>query len=265
MHAVLAVGATQLRRLKPQDQSVRSAEMKHWQCALSSFRTALNDPFTRDNCDAILLSSILLNIMSFSFIPGNDLSPSRSWVFSDSPQLLNWLHIQLGLRHLLEQTKPFHIESKLTPIFIESDDEQGTFSDESPGVEGLPHELVKVCGLDPSSTPENSPYHSPLRLLTPLLTLERCDSNLFKFVHWFASVEDEFALLLQEKDPPALLLLSYWLGMLCELDQWWCHERAKRECTAICMLLKHRGDRDIVRLLGYPAMACGYPLCDMLK
>ncbi|KFY44473.1 hypothetical protein V495_03424 [Pseudogymnoascus sp. VKM F-4514 (FW-929)] len=183
MHAVLAVGATQLRRLDTSNRHIRLAEMKHWQGALSPFRTALNNPLTRDNCDAILMSSILLNLMAFAFISESDLSPSKSWVFSSSPDTLNWLYIQLGLRHLLEQTKAFHVESRLIPIFLASDDDRGTFSDESPGINGLPERFVKVCGLNESSRPENSPYHSALRLLTPLLTLERCSKNMFKYLH----------------------------------------------------------------------------------
>ena len=265
MHAVLAVSATQLRRLETNNHHIRLAEIQHWQCALFSFRAALYHPFTRDNCDAILLSSILLNLMSFSFIPGRDLSPSGSWVFSSSPQKLNWLYIQLGLRHLLEQTKPFHVESRLIPIFLASDDEQRTFSDERPGIQGLPGNFVEVCGLNERSTPENNPYHLPLRLLTPLLELEPCDKNMFKFLHWFASVDDKFASLLQQKDQPALLLFSYWLGMLCELNQWWCYERARRECIAVCMFLKHKGNNDIMRLLDYPARACGYALYNKLN
>lgn len=260
MHSVLAVGATQLRRLESYNHGVRSAEIRHWQHALSSFRSALNQPFTRDNCDAILLSSMLLNLMAFSFIPGDDLNPLGSWVFSSSSHKLNWIYVQLGLRHLLEQTKPFHVDSRLTPIFIASDDRQGTFSDESPGIQGLPKEFVKACSLDESSTSENSPYHSPLRLLIPLLRLERSAENTFKFIHWFASVDDKFAMLLQQKDHAALLLFSYWLSMLCDLNQWWCYDRAKMECTAICIMLKSSGSQDIVRLLDYPAKACGFSM-----
>ena len=258
MHAVLAVAATQLRRLDTQNQFARSAEIQHWQRALSSFRYALNQPFTRDNCDAILLSSILLNLMSFSFIQSDDISPLGSWVFSSSPRKLNWLYVQLGLRHLLEQTKPFHTESRLIPLFLAGDDEKGTYSDESPGIQGLPEAFVKVCGLDEYSTPENSPYHSPVRLLKPLLTLERRAENTFKFIHWFAAVDDKFAALLQQKDHLALLLFSYWLAMLCDLNQWWCYERARRECIAICMVLNNSSNEDIIRLLDYPAKACGY-------
>lgn len=258
MHAVLAVAATQLRRLDTQNQFARSAEIQHWQHALSSFRYALNQPFTRDNCDAILLSSILLNLMSFSFIQSDDISPLGSWVFSSSPRKLNWLYVQLGLRHLLEQTKPFHTESRLIPLFLAGDDEKGTYSDESPGIQGLPEAFVKVCGLDEYSTPENNPYHSPVRLLAPLLTLERRADNTFKFIHWFAAVDGKFAVLLQQKDHPALLLISYWLAMLCDLNQWWCYERARRECTAICMVLNNSSNEDIIRLLDYPAKACGY-------
>ncbi|KAK2794047.1 hypothetical protein FQN51_000956, partial [Onygenales sp. PD_10] len=260
MHAVLAISATQLRRLDTNNHRLQLAEMKHIQQALSSFRTALNKPLSRDNCDAILMSSILLNLMAFSSIPESDLGPSRSWVFSSSPGQLNWLYIQLGLRLLLEQTKPFHVGSRLMPIFLASDDEKGTFSNHSPGVRGLPEDFVEVTGLDESSRPENNPYHSPLRLLTPLLTLERCHKNLFKFLHWFGLVDTEFVSLLQNKDHPALLLFSYWLGMLCEIDIWWSRERAKRECTAICILLKRRGSKDIIQLLDYPARACGYVL-----
>lgn len=203
---------------------------------------------------------MLLNLMSFSFIPDDDLNPSGSWVFSSSPEKLNWLYVQLGLRHLLEETEPFHVDSRLLLIFLAGDDEQGSFSDESPGIQGLPEEFVKVCGLNESSTSESSPYHAPLRLLTPLLTLERCAENTFKFIHWFASIDDKFASLLQQKDHPALLLFSYWLGMMCDLNQWWYYERARRECTAISMLLKNNGSENVVKLLDYPAKACGYAL-----
>lgn len=78
MHALLAVSATQLRCVDTRNRYLRSAEMRHWQCALSCFRAALNHPLTLDNCDAILLSSMLLNLMSFSFIPDDDLNPSGS-------------------------------------------------------------------------------------------------------------------------------------------------------------------------------------------
>jgi hypothetical protein len=258
MHAVLAVSATQLRRLNTQNRLARLAEIQHWQCALSSFRQALTGPLTRDNCDAILLSSILLNLMSFSYIPNDDLSPLGSWVFSSSPRKLNWLYIQLGISRLLEQTKPFHADSRLIPLFLASDDGKGTYSDESPGIQGLPEEFVKLCDLNENSTPENNPYHLPVRLLTPLLKLERRAENTFKFIHWFAAVDDKFATLLQKKDHPALLIFSYWLAMLCDLNQWWCDDRAKRECYAICMVLSESSSEDILRLLDYPAKACGY-------
>jgi hypothetical protein len=203
MHAVLAVSAAQLRRLDTQNRPARLAEIQHWQCALSSFHKALNEPLTRDNCDAILLCPIFLNLMSFSYIPSDDLSPLGSWVFSSSPRKLNWLYIQLGISHLLQQIKLFHADSRLILLFLASDDSNETYSDESPGIQELPEELVKVCGLDENSIPENNPYHCPVRLPTPLIKLERRAENAFKFIHWFATVDNKFAMLLQQMDHPA--------------------------------------------------------------
>ena len=198
--------------------------------------------------------------MSFSFIEDDNLSPAESWIFSSSPRSLDWLSVQLGLRHLLLETRPFRKDSKLIPLFLTCDTIHGTSAAKRAGIEGLSLEFDSICGLDETSSSESNPYHDTLQRLIPLMSLVPSLENIFNLLDWFGSVDKHFFALLQEKDPPALLIFGYWLGMLCYLHQWWCQDRAKRECTAICVFLELQGDARIWRLLEFPARACGYTL-----
>ena len=198
--------------------------------------------------------------MSFSFIEDNNLSPAESWIFSSSPRSLDWLSVQLGLRHLLLETRPFRVDSKLVPLFLGCDTDHGTSAAERAEIEGLSLEFDSICGLDETSNPDSNPYHDTLHCLMPLMSLALSLKNLYKFLDWFGGVDKHFFTLLPEKDSPALLIFGYWLCMLCYIRQWWCQDRAKRECTAICMFLELQVDARIWRLLEFPARACGYTL-----
>jgi hypothetical protein len=204
MHAVLAVAATHFRRLEVHRSERRIAEAYHWKCALSGFRKALQRPLTRDTSDSILLSSIFLNAMSFSFIEDDNLSPAESWIFSSSSRSLDWLSVQLGLRHLLLETRPFRMDSKLLPIFSSCTNECGSAASGHAEAEGVLLELAEMCGLDETSTSDSNPYHDLLWELPPLMTLAPNLENLFKILNWFRNVDKQFFTMLRETDPPHL-------------------------------------------------------------
>lgn len=69
----------------------------------------------------------------------------------------------------------------------------------------------------------------------------------------------DFVNLLAAKEPRALLIMSYWLALMCtSVDEWWVGPRVTLECRAISMYLEACGDRRIIELLDFPARSCGY-------
>jgi hypothetical protein len=163
---------------------------------------------------------MLLNAMSFSFIEDSNLGHSESWIFSSSPQSLYWLSVQLGLRHLLLGTRAFRMDNGLLFLFLSCNDDCNTLTTERAGTKGLALELAEIYGLDETPTSDRNPYHDTLQELIPLMSLVPSFENLFKFLHWFGSVDKPFFTMLREKDPPALLIFGYWLSILCYLDLW---------------------------------------------
>ena len=264
MHAILAVSASHIRRLEPQVPAHRVAEVEHWHRALATFQKELQTPMRQDNCDPVLLTSMLLNLMSFAYIESRD--PRDSWVFSSAPDRLDWLNIQLGMIPLLMNSRPFRENSVMEPIFDLSDDENGTFRSawaiDEPGQDYLAHidaGFATLCGLTAMKHPEQSPYYFPLRLLSPMLTLPRTLENLTRFINFIGSIREGFLGLLRHNDERALLIFGYWLGLMCGIEKWWCEDRVRRDCRAICMYLEERGSPEVKSFgLDWLHWACGY-------
>ena len=259
---MLAVSASHIRRLEPHVGSHRLAEVDHWHKALATFQKELQTPMRQDNCDPVLLTSMLLNVMSFAYIESRD--PKDSWVFSTAPDRLDWLNIQVGMIPLLVNSRPFRSTSILEPLFEHSDDGTGALRGVwvmEPGEDFLASihpGFASLCGLTTLEHPERSPYFLPLRLLTPMLDLPRTLDNLMKFVNFIGSIREEFLGLLRQNDERALLILGYWFGLMCGIEKWWCEDRVRRDCRAICMYLEERGSPEVKAMMDWMAWACGY-------
>ena len=266
MHAILAVSASHIRRLEPSVSTHRVAEVDHWHQALTSFQKELQAPMNQENCDPVLLTSMLLNVMSFSYIESRD--PRHSWVFSTAPDRLDWLNIQLGMIPLLMNSRPFRENSVLEPIFAASEDGVGTFRSSwhlKPGetyLSPIRDDFAELCGLTTTDHPERSPYYLPLRLLTPMLELPRTLDNLMKFLKFIGSIREDFLGLLRANDERALLIFGHWLGLMCGIGKWWCEERVRRDCRAICMYFEERGSAGVKAMTDWMAWACGYVSID---
>jgi hypothetical protein len=257
MHSILAFSAAHFRRLYPNQPTHRLAEIYHWQQAIVLFQRVISSPIRVEEMDAVLSTCMLLAALS---ILTETSDPSKSWIFSPDPQALSWLQQQSGLKGLLIELREHVSKSVWIEVFEDADDGQDTYKDERPGTCGLPLGFVEICGLDETSTVDNNPYHAPLRLLAPLIHLEGGIETFGKRISFMGQIQPSFIRLLQEKDPPALLIISYWFGMMIKLGQWWYYDRVKSECVAICMYLEALGDPRILRLLEVPARDCGYPL-----
>ena len=125
------------------------------------------------------------------------------------------------------------------------------FDDDRPGRVAMDPELADLCGIDDTTTAETNPYHAPVRMLTGLLSLERGVKYFGAYTGFMGRLLPEFLEKLMQKDPPALVLLSWWLGLMYGTGMWWAQTRAKSEITAICWYLG--SEEGLVKFLKFPS------------
>jgi hypothetical protein len=205
--------------------------------------------------DMLISSCILIGMFSFS---AESFSPLDSWVFSDDPFTMNWLSVQGGLRCLLEITHSWLSASIWNEAFQESSAWE-YYDDQRMGREDLDPDLADLCNISNTTTEETNPFHWPLRMLCPLLRIPRHECGASRITNFMGRLLPDFVTLLAAKEPRALLILAYWLALMCSsVHDWWAASRVKFECQAICMYLEAWGDSRIIKLLDFPARACGY-------
>lgn len=259
MYTILAVGMLHLNRASPsKERSI--AESYFWQHALQHYQKALSSKISKENVDALLSSCMLMSVMT---VCPENFQPTDSWVLTNKPEAMNWLCLQSGLRCILTLASPYIPSSIWAAAFAGiGKEEDEIFDNPQQGREGLDPDLADLCGIDDYTTENTNIYYSPLRILTPLLKLERDAPNSGHCTSFMGRLECDFVNLLRERDPPALIILAHWMGLMCCLSQWqpWIEGRIRGECVAICMFLEHSNDPRILRLLQFPAEACGYKL-----
>lgn len=184
------------------------------------------------------------------------------WVLSAEPTAMNWLYLQGGMRCLLDLARPYIHRSIWAAISKETDHEISLFDDPCQNQEELHSGLADLCQVNDTTTPENNPCYIPLKMLSSMLKLDPCYSNIPKFLDFTLSLQSSYLHLLQKKDPCALVIIAHWMGLMCLTSQWqpWVDCRIRTECVAICIYLESSTDRRILKLLEYPSRACGYPL-----
>lgn len=258
MHGLIGVATSHLCGVLPNNSSYRVAESYHWQQAIQKYTREVSSGVTAKNMDPLYSACILLTIHSFNM---EEFNPRSSFVFSDEPAELNWLRLQGGLRYLLERTREWMPDSIWWAYFMQSHDEPSlNYEDDRPGRVDLDPDFADLCHIDETSTVENNPYLWPLRMLTNLLALEHTKHNHQKYYNWMGRLEPEYYDCLLQKDPPALMILAWWLALMSVVDEWWIETRIRSECTAICMKLEDSQDPIVLRLLEFPAQSCGYLL-----
>lgn len=256
MHAIIGVAISHLCNVLPDNSPYRVAEAYHWQETLKQYSQEISS-VNKNNMDKLFSTCLLLTIRTFML---EEFNPRTSFVFSNDPADLNWLLLQGGLRFLLERTGKWLPNSMWWSTFMETHDSNIDFEDTRPGRVDLNPDFADLCGITESSTTENNPYLWPLRMLTILLTLEPGQKNKQKYGTWMGRLEPAYLDCLLSKEPPALVLLAWWLALMSYLDEWWAETRVRSECTAICMKLEDSDDPVLLMLLEFPAQRCGYLL-----
>ncbi|EAW11202.1 Zn(II)2Cys6 transcription factor domain-containing protein [Aspergillus clavatus NRRL 1] len=257
MHTLIAVATSHLSHAVPDNTAYKLAEAYHWQRAIGQYSKELASGVGPHNMDSLFSTCLLMTVNSFAL---DEYNPRKSFVFSDDPGALSWLILQGGLRHLLGLTRPWLCISMWLGVFMDNVEESKVFDDHRPGRAGLHPALADICGIEDTTTEESNPYLWPLRMLTALLAAERSMKSFSMYTTFMGRLLPIFWDRLANKDPPALVILGWWLALLDSIGLWWAQTRVRSECAAICMYLEDSEDARVLRLLEFPAGVAGYLL-----
>ncbi|KAL3470284.1 hypothetical protein BJX99DRAFT_264342 [Aspergillus californicus] len=261
LYTILGCGILHMNRMSPGIESRELAEAYFWQQAQGLYSQALNCNVSEKNVDALLSACMLMGVTSI--IPPK-FEIQDSWIFTGRSSDLNWLAIQGGLNTILQVADKyiagsiwgtaFGQSTKIETILFKYEVKQGR--------EGLHPALADLCEINESTTEETSPYYFPLKILSPLLELEANAENASHCTTWMGRINAAFVNLCRQKDTKALVILAYWMGLMCSLSQWqpWVEGRVRRECIAVCIYLESIADPVIYPFLKFPASAAGYTL-----
>jgi hypothetical protein len=219
MRGIFAISALHLASLHPdrRNEFVLSAS-KHQHIALQDLRSALSGEITKDNCNAIFASSILLAACSM----GSQQSPEDS-VPADGAEMgvvPEWMNLLRGTYALLASAWIWIQEGPLGQIL-----QQDVAILECPvGIDDS--HLVKLATLfsSPVSSPasslavndRNHVYRGALNELRDAFLFSYsfspggiCQSKKWSSLRWVVSVQEDFMKCLTAKEPEALILLAY--------------------------------------------------------
>ncbi|VUC27624.1 unnamed protein product [Clonostachys rosea] len=244
MNAMLAVSASHLRcHATTPVPSHRVAEHYQQSLAVRGFQTALEESWDPLGADALLMTSMLLNLLTFSIIEDED--PWKSWVFSDDPNRLSWLGLHLGMKPLIISTAAYRKEGTMLQwMFDVSDDDKRTFNGTPQPLTRVPQAWIDLCGISPDQLDCPDPDHvfyEPVRILGELRDMEPRYELMFIYVSFVGKLDNEFRRLLELGNPAAMWLFGYWLGLVARFNFWWCNNRVRRDHRAICIWFELRG------------------------
>jgi hypothetical protein len=223
--------------------------------ACSGLRQCLDMPEVK-NIDAAVTTSMFLGSLAFA-----DTTDDFQVPLKDRLVPFFWLGNQLGLGSFftLFQGRAT-TESIWFSMFDGVAEAVLRLDDDRPGTEGLPAELVTIFEVKEASTCDRHQYLRDLRRLCRLLAINpENELALLQYMQLVDGVSLQFIRLSNALDSRALMLLSYWLALLCAKDCWWSRLRARNDCWAICEHLDKCGDELLRKYMDFPAAACGYP------
>jgi hypothetical protein len=263
MHVVQTITAIHDRYIASTPSSPNSrltvTERYHLGQAAILFNKKLSKPIQEETRDGLWGAAAMLGALSFATIEASN--PEESWPLTPSdPSDLDWIRMSENKSAVWHIAKPYR-ENSIFHV-LASEYEKHWFVPNTSlkmGNEGIPADFAKVYELHELSTPDNNPYFLPLHSLVALLNIECTRQSMSKFLIFICRLPPQFKVLLEQKDPRALLLLAYWHMKVAD-TVWFLDWRTQMECKAICIYLEryHWLDRPLHRLLVPPKKWCGY-------
>ncbi|OCT47482.1 C6 finger domain protein [Cladophialophora carrionii] len=207
------------------------AETYHMSQALATFQTILSRPIHHDDRDALMLASSLLGVASFFNLEASTIE--EVWPLADSD--MSWLNLSDGKRTVWRLAKPLRPGSlwqQVAHIY----DRDPVLAAELP--EHAPSIFDHLFSNHSSSlSAAANPYYRTSRALVAILDLECNDSTWLQFLEFICHMDPPYKLLLQQRDPWALLILCYWYMKVCR-GAWWVSSRCILQGQAICLYLE---------------------------
>lgn len=195
---------------------------------MALFNKKLSAPLHPADRDGIWAAASILGVITFASI--EVLTPEETWPLARTmgaePE---WLKMGQGKHALRSLVKPDAPDSIFCVIF-------STLPTIESSLENVPPAFVELYQLDRPSA-DSSPYTIPVSSIFAPLNGE-CPSLMIAIFYAFTSLmQDEFGLLVKQKDPRALLVMAYWYSKICN-GPWWLKRRAVMEGRATCLYLQ---------------------------
>lgn len=257
MHAVMALTLMHDRHLYATARGKSSnTEVFQWYQSIALFNSKLSGPIEPWERDPLWATAVFLSLIAVYYIEAD--TAEQAWPLKPSSSLdLNWLKMFQGKKVIWKITQPLRNESVFRPVVM---DNMSYIPAPSTllGLEVLPADLTKLCGLSAFSTVNSNPYYAAASALAQVLNSDDKLLTTMIFLQFINSMRPDYKRLLELKDSCALLLLAYWYAKVCQTQQWWLRHRAALEGQAICIHLgrNHRHDADIQSLLQFPSTNC---------
>lgn len=233
-------------------------EAVHWYQATSLFSKVLSQPLDPAARDAIWATAALVG--AITFFDSDAATPEEAFPLNTpSATELDWLRMSDGKKEIWRLSDPTREDSPFRGMAIEMQKDFIRTYDIGSEIDPLPYEFVDLYSLDATSTPEGNPYHIAASVLGQLMEYNCNQSTVVRFLSFISHVHPDFKQLLEFREPRALLLLAYWLGKLCQYEQWWIWRRALLQCQSTVLYLEryHGDDKTIMKLVHYPRTLCG--------
>ena len=270
LHAAIAVSVSHLIHQRGAPSEDQILVDYHWHCSLQHYQKELSQSVGPHNIDAVVSTSMLLVLSSFIL---QKPSIASSWLFSGNEgKSLGWLHMKLGLHVMYQSFAEHFAQCSWLPIILNDSAKTYLKSQDTTEADQIIKQLCELCEISEidlifvSSTPrttslggnDDNPYMTIMQYLVPLLRIDVSPSTFDPIIALPGKVSPRFLRLLQLKDHRAVLILGYWLAIMCQMDLWWANDRSRVECQAICLYLRAQShDFRVLKLLAFPESACG--------
>lgn len=258
MHVIQSVTATHDRYLStPLNSRQTTTEAYHLSRAAALFNQKLSEPVQKRDCDALWATAVVLGVIGFCRIDVS--TPEDAWPLKEQPESssLEWIKMSESKEVIWDITNPARPDSVFHDLGESYMSAFRGHAKQASGIEGIPPEFLELYGLDESSTADNNPYFVAMHVVSRILPM-KWDRTLGVAFFAFLHMGPSFKRLLEQKDPRALLILTYWYAKVCH-SVWYLERRAILECQATCLYLEryHSGETAILELLQFPKMCCG--------
>ncbi|EKG12855.1 hypothetical protein MPH_10098 [Macrophomina phaseolina MS6] len=218
LQLALALSAFQLARQQPERAAYLRNLAGQYQDAAVQRVTALLPGMNRDNCDQLYVAAVLISSLSFASGP----TPGEYLLISDKGAS-GWLVLNRGARAILELQKEILFSGRLSVMFriaarrLRTAFASGPLPTICEEARTFRSYLVGLAVTEPNINTYLEAFDRLLWTLKGTMDAQEIgeanDSSMFLF-SWIYCLEENFILCLQQHQPLALVILSYFTVMV---------------------------------------------------